>query len=134
MWHMRSEIAPAILLVTDFGSWYESGIKEPPRYIFHRCPVQPHGHTAIEDACNSTYIIHHTEPSLLKDVIIPCNHLLPRLRISQNQPRHTLLYFKEDKLMHGVHICFNLIRVCLFLFFFGALLQISLKRISNTSK
>ncbi|KAJ4778746.1 Exostosin family protein [Rhynchospora pubera] len=84
MWHVRSEIAPAILLVEDFGGWYQADMKA----------------TVSGDACNSTYIIQHTEASLLKDVIVPYNHLIPRFHISQNQPRHTLLYFKGAKHRH----------------------------------
>ncbi|XP_027106951.1 probable arabinosyltransferase ARAD1 [Coffea arabica] len=80
MWHVREEIAPAVLLVVDFGGWYRVDSK------------------GSND--NSSDMIHHTQVSLLKDVIIPYTHLLPRLQISENKKRHTLLYFKGAKRRH----------------------------------
>ncbi|CAD5193182.1 unnamed protein product [Musa acuminata subsp. malaccensis] len=78
-WHVRSEIAPAILLVVDFGGWYKIDSKE---------------------SANSSNMIHHTQVSLLKDVIVPYTHLLPRLRLSENRHRRNLLYFKGAKHRH----------------------------------
>ncbi|KAK1280655.1 putative glucuronosyltransferase [Acorus gramineus] len=80
MWHVRAEIAPAILLVVDFGGWYKLDSKA--------------------GGANSTDKIHHTQVSLLKDVIVPYTHLLPRLHLSENQERQTLLYFKGAKHRH----------------------------------
>ncbi|XP_059631894.1 probable arabinosyltransferase ARAD1 [Cornus florida] len=80
MWHARSEIAPAVLLVVDFGGWYRLDSK-------------------LSNGSSSD-MIQHTEVSLLKDVIVPYTHLLPRLHISENQKRHTLLYFKGAKHRH----------------------------------
>ncbi|KAL2893675.1 putative arabinosyltransferase ARAD1 [Bienertia sinuspersici] len=71
------EIAPAIILVVDFGGWYRIDAKSSNG--------------------NSSERIQHTQVSLLKDVIIPYTHLLPVLRLSEDQPRHTLLYFKGAK-------------------------------------
>lgn len=82
-WHVRSEIAPAILLVVDFGGWYKIDSKE---------------------SANSSNMIHHTQVSLLKDVIVPYTHLLPRLRLSENRHRRNLLYFKGAKHRHRVSL------------------------------
>ncbi|KAK4774577.1 hypothetical protein SAY86_009512 [Trapa natans] len=81
MWHVREEIAPAILLVVDFGGWYRLDSKSPLNG-------------------NSSDMIQHTQVSLLKDVIVPYTYLLPRLHLSENQRRHTLLYFKGAKHRH----------------------------------
>ncbi|KAK9743331.1 hypothetical protein RND81_03G232800 [Saponaria officinalis] len=77
MWHVKHEIAPAILLVVDFGGWtlldseaYD--VKSPER-------------------------IQHTQVSLIKDVIVPYNHLLPTLHLSEDKFRHNLLYFRGGK-------------------------------------
>lgn len=84
MWHVRDEIAPAILLVVDFGGWYRLDSKSSNG--------------------NSSERIRHTQVSLLKDVIVPYTHLLPVLRLSEDQPRHNLLYFKGAKHRHRVGI------------------------------
>ncbi|KAL3638763.1 hypothetical protein CASFOL_016670 [Castilleja foliolosa] len=81
MWHVKDEIAPAILLVVDFGGWYRLDSK-----------------TSNDSSSDST--IHHTQVSLLKDVIVPYTYLLPRLHISENRKRNTLLYFKGEKHRH----------------------------------
>ncbi|KAF5730691.1 arabinosyltransferase ARAD1 [Tripterygium wilfordii] len=80
MWHVREEIAPAILLVVDFGGWYRLDSKSSNG--------------------SSPDKIHHTHVSLLKDVIVPYTHLLPRFHLPENQKRHTLLYFKGAKHRH----------------------------------
>lgn len=80
MWHFKAEIAPAILLVVDFGGWYKIDSKE--------------------SGDNSSDMIHHTQVSLLKDVIVPYTHLLPTLNLAENQKRNTLLYFKGAKHRH----------------------------------
>ncbi|XP_030468062.1 probable arabinosyltransferase ARAD1 [Syzygium oleosum] len=80
MWHVRDEIAPAILLVVDFGGWYRLDSKSSDG--------------------SSSDMVHHTQVSLLKDVIVPYTHLLPRLHLSENQKRQTLLYFKGAKHRH----------------------------------
>ncbi|MQM12395.1 hypothetical protein Taro_045313 [Colocasia esculenta] len=80
MWHVRAEIAPAILLVVDFGGWYKLDSK-------------------ASDG-NSSHMIQHTQVSLLKDVIVPYTHLLPRLNLLEHQHRDTLLYFKGAKHRH----------------------------------
>ncbi|XP_009114744.1 probable arabinosyltransferase ARAD1 [Brassica rapa] len=75
MWHVRHEIALSILLVVDFGGWFRLDSKSssfPER-------------------------IEHTQVSVIKDVIVPYTHLLPRLDLSRNQRRHSLLYFKGAK-------------------------------------
>lgn len=82
MWHVRAEIAPAILLVVDFGGWYRLDSKSSNG--------------------SSQDMIQHTQVSLLKDVIIPYTHLLPRLHLSEDQRRQTLLYFKGAKHRHRV--------------------------------
>ncbi|WOK96668.1 putative arabinosyltransferase ARAD1 [Canna indica] len=79
MWHVRHEIAPAILLVVDFGGWYKIDSKA---------------------SVNSSKMIQHMQVSLLKDIIVPYTHLLPRLQLSENEQRHTLLYFKGAKHRH----------------------------------
>ncbi|KAK4483852.1 hypothetical protein RD792_011061 [Penstemon davidsonii] len=81
MWHIKEEIAPAVLLLVDFGSWYRFDTKS-------------------SNDNSSDLIIHHTHVSLLKDVIVPYTHLLPKLHISENQERQTLLYFKGAKHRH----------------------------------
>lgn len=86
MSHVREEIASSILLVVDFGGWYRVDSKAA------------NGNT-------SDHMIQHTQVSLLKDVIVPYTHLLPRLDISQNQKRKTLLYFKGAKHRHRVCSC-----------------------------
>lgn len=80
MWHVRNEIAPAILLVVDFGGWYRQDSKSSNG--------------------SSPERIEHTQVSLIKDVIVPYTHLLPRLDLSQNQRRPDLLYFKGAKHRH----------------------------------
>lgn len=80
MWHVRSQIAPAILLVVDFGGWYRLDSKSSNG--------------------NSSEMIQHTQVSLLKDVIVPYTHLLPRLYLSDNKKRQNLLYFKGAKHRH----------------------------------
>ncbi|GER37787.1 exostosin family protein [Striga asiatica] len=82
MWHVKDEIAPAILLVVDFGGWYRLDSK------------------TSNNSSSSDLTIHHTQVSLLKDVIVPYTHLLPRLDISKNAKRDTLLYFKGAKHRH----------------------------------
>ncbi|KAL9245510.1 hypothetical protein vseg_019154 [Gypsophila vaccaria] len=77
MWHFKREISPAILLVVDFGGWYRLDSRSSKG--------------------NSSERIEHTQVSLLKDVIIPYTHLLPRLHLSEDQQRHNLLYFKGAK-------------------------------------
>lgn len=84
MWHVRAEIAPAVLFVVDFGGWYRLDAK-------------------LSDG-NSSDMIQHTQVSLIKDVIVPYTHLLPRLRLSENKKRQTLLYFKGAKHRHRVSI------------------------------
>ncbi|KAL1543914.1 putative arabinosyltransferase ARAD1 [Salvia divinorum] len=81
MWHVKDEIAPAILLVVDFGGWYRLDTK-------------------TSNGTSSDLMIHHTQVSLLKDVIVPYTHLLPRLHLSENRKRPTLLYFKGAKHRH----------------------------------
>ncbi|KAI4352825.1 hypothetical protein L6164_007040 [Bauhinia variegata] len=80
MWHVKDEIAPAVLLLVDFGGWYRVDSKS--------------------SNCSSPNMIQHTQVSLLKDVIVPYTHLLPRLHLSENKDRHTLLYFKGAKHRH----------------------------------
>lgn len=80
MWHVRAEIASAVLLVVDFGGWYME---------------DSNAHDAEGGA-----MIQHTQISLLKDVILPYTHLLPMLHISNDRPRETLLYFKGARHRH----------------------------------
>uniref|UniRef100_A0A0D9WAZ0 Exostosin GT47 domain-containing protein n=1 Tax=Leersia perrieri TaxID=77586 RepID=A0A0D9WAZ0_9ORYZ len=80
MWHVRKEIAPAILLVVDFGGWYKLDSNSA--------------------RSNSSHMIQHTQVSLLKDVIVPYTHLLPTMQLSENKDRPTLLYFKGAKHRH----------------------------------
>lgn len=80
MWHVRAEIAPAILLVVDFGGWYKLDSKSANR--------------------SSSHMIQHTQVSLLKDVIVPYTHLLPTLLLSENKDRPILLYFKGARHRH----------------------------------
>ncbi|KAM1042896.1 hypothetical protein ACFX2A_035026 [Malus domestica] len=80
MWHVRAEIAPAVLLVVDFGGWYTLESRSSNG--------------------NSSDVIQHTQVSLLKDVIVPYTHLLPRLQLTENKKRQTLLYFKGAKHRH----------------------------------
>ncbi|CAM8947525.1 unnamed protein product [Rhodiola kirilowii] len=82
MWHVRADIAPAILLVVDFGGWYRLDSK------------------ASGGNGTSTDMIHHTQVSLLNGVIVPYTHLLPRLSLTENKERNTLLYFKGAKHRH----------------------------------
>jgi hypothetical protein len=81
MWHVRAEIAPAVLLVVDFGGWWRLDSKS---------------------SRTSSQMIHHTQVSLLKDVIVPYTHLLPTLSLSENKGRPTLLYFKGARHRHRV--------------------------------
>lgn len=85
MWHVKDEIAPAILLVVDFGGWYRLDSKS-------------------SNCSSSSEMIQHTQVSVLKDVIVPYTHLLPRLHLSENQERRHLLYFKGAKHRHRVSI------------------------------
>lgn len=89
MWHVRAEIAPAVLLVVDFGGWYKFDAKASQG--------------------NTSHMIHHTQVSLIKDVIVPYTHLLPRLHLLEDQPRHILLYFKGAKHRHrvGIFFCYS---------------------------
>uniref|UniRef100_A0A0E0PFH7 Exostosin GT47 domain-containing protein n=1 Tax=Oryza rufipogon TaxID=4529 RepID=A0A0E0PFH7_ORYRU len=80
MWHVRKEIAPAILLVVDFGGWYKLDSNSA--------------------SSNVSHMIQHTQVSLLKDVIVPYTHLLPTMHLSENKDRPTLLYFKGAKHRH----------------------------------
>ncbi|OAY58565.1 probable arabinosyltransferase ARAD1 [Manihot esculenta] len=80
MWHVRAEIAPSILLVVDFGGWYRLDSKSSNG--------------------SSSNMIQHTQVSLLKDIIVPYTHLLPRLHLAENERRKTLLYFKGAKHRH----------------------------------
>lgn len=84
MWHVKAEIAPAVLLVVDFGGWFRLDAKSSNG--------------------SSPDMIQHTQVSVLKDVIVPYTHLLPRLHLSENQKRQTLLYFKGAKHRHRVSI------------------------------
>jgi hypothetical protein len=90
MWHVRAEIAPAILLVVDFGGWYKVDSKSSSK--------------------NSSRVIQHTQVSLLKDVIVPYTHLLPTLLLSENKDRRTLLYFKGAKHRHRVSAFYHSIQ------------------------
>ncbi|KAF9600022.1 hypothetical protein IFM89_002495 [Coptis chinensis] len=92
MWHVRAEIAPAVLLVVDFGRWY-------------RLDSQA-------SSGNSSDMIQHTQVSLLKDVIVPYTHLLPRLQLSEDHNRPTLLYFKGAKHRNRVSTFLNLENLC----------------------
>ncbi|CAI8604274.1 unnamed protein product [Vicia faba] len=80
MWHVKDEIAPAVLLVVDFGGWYRLDSKS--------------------SNCSSSEMIQHTQVSVIKDVIVPYTHLLPSLHLSENKKRHNLLYFKGAKHRH----------------------------------
>ncbi|KAK2457815.1 putative arabinosyltransferase ARAD1 [Trifolium repens] len=80
MWHVKDEIAPAILLVVDFGGWYRLDSKS--------------------SNCSSSDMIQHTQVSVIKDVIVPYTHLLPKLHLSENKERRNLLYFKGAKHRH----------------------------------
>ncbi|GAB2271961.1 hypothetical protein Dimus_006789 [Dionaea muscipula] len=82
MWHVKNEIAPAVLLVVDFGGWQRLDSKS-------------------SNGSSPQRRIQHTQVSLLKDVIVPYNHLLPRLDLSENKARLTLLYFKGAKHRNG---------------------------------
>jgi hypothetical protein len=84
MWHVKDEIAPAILLVVDFGGWYRLDSRSPN--------------------CSSSDMIQHTQVSVIKDVIVPYTHLLPKLHLSENKERRNLLYFKGAKHRHRVSI------------------------------
>jgi len=90
MWHVRTEIAPAILLVVDFGGWFKLDSKITSR--------------------NSSQMIQHTQVSLLKDVIVPYTRLLPTLLLSENKDRPTLLYFKGAKHRHRVCTSYHTIQ------------------------
>ena len=80
MWHVKAEIAPTILLVVDFLGWYNLDSKE--------------SNSSLSE------MIQYTQVSLLKDVIVPYTHLLPRLHLSENQKRQTFLYFKGANHRH----------------------------------
>ncbi|KAH7435660.1 hypothetical protein KP509_06G074100 [Ceratopteris richardii] len=82
MWHVRPEIAPAVLLTVDFGGWYMEDAKE----------MQKHA--------GSLDVIAHRQVSLLKDVIVPYTHLLPPLHLSEDRQRSILLYFKGARHRH----------------------------------
>ena len=88
MWHVRAELAPAILLVVDFGGWWK-----------------------FDKSSNDSDRIQHTQVSLLKDVVVPYTHLLPRLQLSEDKKRSTLLYFKGAKHRHRVSIDYLLVGV-----------------------
>ncbi|KAK0576316.1 hypothetical protein LWI29_015300 [Acer saccharum] len=88
MWHVRADIAPAILLVVDFGGWFRLDSKSKS------LSLTPNGNSS------EMVLIQHTQVSLLKDVIVPYTHLLPRLELKHNQKRHNLLYFKGAKHRH----------------------------------
>ncbi|KAJ8485672.1 hypothetical protein OPV22_018157 [Ensete ventricosum] len=81
MWHVRSEIAAAIFLVLDFDG---------------RCRFD----SKASNGSSSHVIMQHAEVSSLKDVIVPYTHLLPRLHLSQDQRRRTLLYFRGARHRH----------------------------------
>uniref|UniRef100_A0A7N0UJA7 Exostosin GT47 domain-containing protein n=1 Tax=Kalanchoe fedtschenkoi TaxID=63787 RepID=A0A7N0UJA7_KALFE len=89
MWHVRAEIAPAILLVVDFGGWYR---------LDSKTATSGGGNGSSSDMV----MIQHTQVSLLKDVIVPYTHLLPSFSLmeSEKQERRTLLYFKGAKHRH----------------------------------
>lgn len=82
MWHVRSEIAPAVLLTVDFGGWYMEDAKN------------------VEKNLGPTDVIPHRQVSLLKDVIVPYTHLLPALHPSNDCKRNTLAYFKGARHRH----------------------------------
>ncbi|CAN8290020.1 unnamed protein product [Cochlearia groenlandica] len=82
MWHVREEIALSILLVVDFGGWFRKDSK------------------SSNSSSSLPERIEHTQVSVIKDVIVPYTHLLPRLDLSQNQRRRSLLYFKGAKHRH----------------------------------
>ncbi|KAL2324699.1 hypothetical protein Fmac_023757 [Flemingia macrophylla] len=82
MWHVKDEIAASVLLVVDFGGWY-------------RLDSRGRGSN-----CSESGVVPHTQVSLLKDVIVPYTHLLPRLDLSENKERDKLLYFKGAKHRH----------------------------------
>ncbi|GAB2216392.1 hypothetical protein Droror1_Dr00024165 [Drosera rotundifolia] len=79
MWHVKNEIAPAVLLVVDFGG-------------LQRLDSKSSNGTSPER-------IQHTQVSLLKDVIVP--YLLPRQNLSENKAQPILLYFKGAKHRNG---------------------------------
>ena len=101
MWHVRAEIAPAILLVVDFGGWYKLDSKSA--------------------GGNSSKMIQHTQVSLLKDVIVPYTHLLPTLHLSENMDRPTLLYFKGAKHRHRVHTIYHKIKLLVYALYWKGL-------------
>lgn len=80
MWHVKDEIAPAVLLVVDFGGWYRLDSKA--------------------SNCTESGVVPHSQVSVIKDVIVPYTHLLPRLDLSENKERDNLLYFKGAKHRH----------------------------------
>ncbi|KAG2304490.1 hypothetical protein Bca4012_063546 [Brassica carinata] len=84
MWHVREEIALSILLVVDFGGWFRQDSKSFNGTSTFSFPER----------------IQHTQVSVIKDVIVPYTHLLPRLDLSHNHRRHSLLYFKGAKHRH----------------------------------
>lgn len=90
MWHVKADIAPAILLVVDFGGWFRIDSKSKSVNL------------AANGNSSEMVLIQHTQVSLLKDVIVPYTHLLPRLELKHNKNRHNLLYFKGAKHRHRV--------------------------------
>lgn len=107
MWHVKDEIAPAILLVVDFGGWYR---------------LDSRGSNSFESG-----VVPHTQVSVIKDVIVPYTHLLPRLDLSQNKERHQLLYFKGAKHRHRVSIGLSVLTWVHFVCFMLCLLLPSLE-------
>ncbi|KAL9250141.1 putative arabinosyltransferase ARAD1 [Drosera capensis] len=79
--HVFVLTAPAVLLVVDFGGWQILDSKSSNG--------------------SSPERMQHTQVSLLKDVIVPYTHLLPRLDLSENTALPTLLYFKGAKHRNG---------------------------------
>lgn len=97
MWHVKADIAPAILLVVDFGGWY-------------KLDSQSMKNGTVPER------IQHTQVSLIKDVIVPYTHLLPTLPISENiVTRHTLIYFKGAK--HRHRVCLPLLELTLIILY-----------------
>ncbi|KAC9715904.1 hypothetical protein E3N88_45347 [Mikania micrantha] len=79
MFHVREEIAPAVLLVVDFGGWYKVDSK------------------ASSNGNSTSDMIQHTQVSLLKDIIVPYTHLLPKLHLSDNQKRQNSSLFQRSQ-------------------------------------
>ncbi|CAN8314201.1 unnamed protein product [Cochlearia groenlandica] len=87
MWHVRDEISLSILFVVDFGGWFRQDSKSSNGSSF-----------------NFPERIQHTQVSVIKDMIVPYTHLLPRLDLSHNKRRRSLLYFKGAKHRHRVSL------------------------------